>query len=177
MEIYENILETMGNTPLVKLGRFHSGPATLAAKIESFNPGSSVKDRIGIAMIEAGEKAGLLKPGGTIVEPTSGNTGVGLALAANLKGYKLICVAPDKIPKEKIALLEAMGARVVTCPTNVLATDPPSYDKAAECCRGGEGADPPNQYYNQANPEAHYLSTGPEIWRQSAGKATPRVAG
>src|SRR5947209_19487089 len=119
MEIYENILETMGNTPLVKLGHFHSGPATLAAKVESFNPGSSVKDRIGIAMIEAGERSGQLKPGGTIVEPTSGNTGVGLAMAANLRGYRLICTCADKIPKEKVAMLEAMGATVLTCPTNV----------------------------------------------------------
>ena len=126
MEIYENVLETLGNTPLVKLGRFHPGPATLAGKVESFNPGGSVKDRIGIAMIEAGEKAGLLKPGGTIVEPTSGNTGVGLAMAANLRGYRLICTCADKIPKEKIALLEAMGATVLPCPTNVEADDPRS---------------------------------------------------
>src|SRR6195952_5263619 len=113
MEIYENILETLGNTPLVKLGRFSPTGATLAAKVESFNPGSSVKDRIGIAMIEAGEKAGLLKPGGTIVEPTSGNTGVGLAMAANLRGYRLICTAAEKIPREKVAMLEAMGATVI----------------------------------------------------------------
>jgi len=178
MEIYENILETLGNTPLVKLGRFHStGGGTLAAKVESFNPGSSVKDRIGIAMIEAGEKAGLLKPGGTIVEPTSGNTGVGLAMAANLKGYKLICTCADKIPKEKVALLEAMGATVHTCPTNVEASDPRSYYKVAERIRDEEGAYLPYQYYNQANPEAHYRSTGPEIWRQTDGKVTHWVAG
>src|SRR5436853_7244214 len=140
MEIYENILETLGNTPLVKLGRFHSGPATLAAKVEFFNPGGSVKDRIGIAMIEAGEKAGLLKPGGTIVEPTSGNTGVGLAMAANLKGYRLICTASDKIPAEKVALLEALGARVIKCPTNVAADDPRSYYKVAERLRDEAGA-------------------------------------
>jgi len=177
MEIYENILETMGNTPLVKLGRFHSGPATLAAKIESFNPGGSVKDRIGIAMIEAGEKAGLLKSGGTIVEPTSGNTGVGLAMAANLRGYKLVCAAPDKIPKEKVALLEAMGATVLLCPTNVEADDPRSYYKVAERVRDEQGAYLPNQYYNQANPEAHYRSTGPEIWRQTDGRITHFVSG
>lgn len=140
MEIYDNILETLGNTPLVKLGRFHSGPATLAAKLEFFNPGGSVKDRIGIALIEAGEKAGLLKAGGTIVEPTSGNTGVGLAMAANLMGYKLVCAAPDKIPKEKVALLEAMGATVHLCPTNVEADDPTSYYKVAERVRDEEGA-------------------------------------
>jgi cystathionine beta-synthase len=177
MEIYENILETLGNTPLVKLGRFHSGPSTLAAKIESFNPGGSVKDRIGIALIEAGEKAGLLKPGGTIVEPTSGNTGVGLAMAANLMGYKLVCAAPDKIPKEKVALLEAMGATVLSCPTNVEADDPRSYYKVAARIRDEQGAYLPNQYYNQANPEAHYRSTGPEIWRQTDGTITHFVAG
>jgi cystathionine beta-synthase len=178
MEIYENILETLGNTPLVKLGRFHSGGgATLAAKLEYFNPGSSVKDRIGIAMIEAGEKAGLLKPGGTIVEPTSGNTGVGLALAANLRGYRLICTAADKIPKEKIALLEALGAMVITCPTNVAADDPRSYYKVAERIRDEEGAYLPYQYYNQANPEAHYRTTGPEIWRQTDGTVTHFVVG
>jgi cystathionine beta-synthase len=177
MQIYENVLETLGNTPLVKLGRFFPGPATLAAKVEFFNPGGSVKDRIGIALIEAGEKSGQLEPGGTIVEPTSGNTGVGLAMAANLKGYRLICVAPDKIPKEKIALLEAMGARVVTCPTNVAADDPRSYYKVSARLRDEEGAYLPNQYYNQANPEAHYRTTGPEIWRQTDGKVTHFVVG
>src|SRR5436309_10295430 len=177
MEIYENILETMGNTPLVKLGRFHSGRATLAAKVESFNPGGSVKDRIGIAMIEAGERAGLLKPGGTIVEPTSGNTGVGLAMAANLRGYKLICTAADKIPHEKVALLEAFGAQVITCPTNVAADDPRSYYKVAERIRDEEGAYLSYQYYNPANPEAHYRTTGPEIWRQTDGKVTHWVCG
>lgn len=177
MEIYENILETLGNTPLVKLARFSPDGATLAAKVESFNPGSSVKDRIGIAMIEAGEKAGLLKPGGTIVEPTSGNTGVGLAMAANLRGYRLICTCADKIPKEKVAMLEAYGAKVLTCPTNVEATDPRSYYKVAERIRDEEGAFLPYQYYNQANPEAHYKTTGPEIWRQTDGKITHWVAG
>jgi len=177
MEIYENILETLGNTPLVKLGRFFSGAATLAAKVESFNPGGSVKDRIGTAMIEAGEKAGLLKPGGTIVEPTSGNTGVGLAMVANLRGYRLICTASEKIPKEKVALLEAMGATVITCPGNVEADDPRSYYKVAERIRDEEWAFLPYQYYNQANPEAHYRSTGPEIWRQTDGKVTHWVTG
>ncbi|HEY2292593.1 MAG TPA: cysteine synthase family protein [Thermoanaerobaculia bacterium] len=177
MEMYENILETLGNTPLVKLGRFHSGPATLAGKVEYFNPGGSVKDRIGIAMIEDAEKAGLLKPGGTIVEPTSGNTGVGLAMAANLRGYRLICACPDKIPKEKVALLEAMGATVLPCPTNVEADDPRSYYKVAERIRDEEGAFLPYQYYNQGNPEAHYRTTGPEIWRQTDGKVTHWVVG
>jgi len=181
MEIYENILETLGNTPIVKLGRFsppgHPNGATLAAKVEYFNPGGSVKDRIGIAMIEAGERAGLLPPGGTIVEPTSGNTGVGLAMAANLRGYKLVCTAADKIPHEKVALLEAFGAKVITCPTNVDADDPRSYYKVAERIRDEEGAYLPYQYYNPANPEAHYRTTGPEIWRQTDGKVTHWVCG
>ncbi|HEY8020794.1 MAG TPA: cysteine synthase family protein [Thermoanaerobaculia bacterium] len=177
MEIHENVLETLGDTPLVKLARFSPRGATLAAKVESFNPGGSVKDRIGIAMIEAGERAGLLKPGGTIVEPTSGNTGVGIAMAANLRGYQLICTAGDKIPQEKVALLEAFGARVITCPTDVAADDPRSYYKVAERIRDEEGAYLPYQYYNQANPEAHYRTTGPEIWRQTDGRVTHWVAG
>ncbi|MCP4203819.1 MAG: cysteine synthase family protein [bacterium] len=177
MEIYGNILETLGDTPLVKLGRFFGGPATLAAKIESFNPGSSVKDRIGIAMIEAAEKAGELKPGQPIVEPTSGNTGLGLALAAILRGHKMLCTCADKIPPEKIALLEAYGVEVITCPTNVAADDPRSYYKTAERIRDERGAFLPYQYYNQANPQAHYDSTGPEIWRQTDGRITHWVAG
>lgn len=177
MEIHADILETMGNTPLVALRRFHPEGALLAAKVEYFNPGSSVKDRIGPAMIEAGERSGALKPGGTIVEPTSGNTGVGLAMAANLKGYKLVCTAADKIPKEKIALLEAFGAKVITCPTNVEADDPRSYYKTAERIRDEEGAYLPYQYYNQANPQAHYETTGPEVWRQTDGRITHWVVG
>lgn len=177
MAMYENVLETMGNTPIVKLRRFHPEGALLAAKVEYFNPGSSVKDRIGMALIEAGEREGKLKPGGTIVEPTSGNTGVGLALAANLKGYRLICVAPDKIPAEKVALLEALGAEVIRCPTNVEASDPRSYYKVSERIRDEQGAFLPYQYYNQANPEAHYRSTGPEIWKQTEGKVTHWVCG
>ncbi|MDP9121921.1 MAG: cysteine synthase family protein, partial [Acidobacteriota bacterium] len=172
MEIHDDVLETLGNTPLVRLRRFHPRGATLVAKVESRNPGGSVKDRIGIALLEAGERAGLLPPGGTIVEPTSGNTGVGLAMAANLRGYRLICVAPDKIPKEKIALLEAMGAKVVTCPTNVPADDPRSYYQVAARIRDEEGAYLPNQYSNPANPEAHYRTTGPEVWRQTDGRIT-----
>lgn len=177
MEIYENILETLGDTPLVKLARFSPEGATLTAKVESFNPGSSVKDRIGPALIEAGEKAGLLEPGGTVVEPTSGNTGLGLAMAAVLKGYRMICTAADKIPKEKVALLEAFGVEVIVCPTNVEADDPRSYYKVAERIRDEQGAYLPYQYYNQANPEAHYRTTGPEIWRQTEGKVTHWVAG
>jgi cystathionine beta-synthase len=183
MQIHDHILETMGDTPLVRLGRFHpagapgGGGATLGAKVEFFNPGGSVKDRIAGPMIDAGERAGLLRPGGTIVEPTSGNTGIGLAMAANLRGYRLVCTAPDKIPKEKVALLEALGATVITCPTSVPADDPRSYYKVAERLRDEEGAYLPYQYYNQANPEAHYHTTGPEIWRQTGGRITHWVAG
>ncbi len=177
MEIYGNILETLGDTPLVRLDRYCTGAATVAAKVESFNPGSSVKDRIGPALIEAGEKAGLLKPGGTIVEPTSGNTGLGLAMAAILKGYRMVCTAADKIPAEKVALLEAFGAEVHLCPTNVEADDPRSYYKVAERFRDEEGAYLPYQYHNQANPEAHYATTGPEIWRQTDGTITHWVVG
>ncbi|HEX5042732.1 MAG TPA: cysteine synthase family protein [Candidatus Polarisedimenticolaceae bacterium] len=177
MAMYENVLETMGNTPIVKLRRFHPEGAVLAAKVEYFNPGGSVKDRIGTALIEAGEREGKLEPGGTIVEPTSGNTGVGLALAANLKGYRLICVAPDKIPAEKVALLEALGAEVIRCPTNVEASDPRSYYKVSERIRDEQGAFLPYQYYNRANPEAHYRSTGPEIWKQTEGMVTHWVCG
>jgi len=177
MEIYANLLETLGNTPLVRLDRFAPEGAAVAVKLESFNPGSSVKDRIGIAMIEKGEASGELEPGGTIVEPTSGNTGVGLAIAANLKGYKLICTTADKIPAEKVALLEAYGAEVIVCPTNVSADDPRSYYKVAERIRDEQGAFLPYQYYNQANPMAHYHTTGPEIWRQTDGRITHWVAG
>ena len=175
--VHGDILETMGDTPLVHLSRFCPTGAPLVAKIESFNPGSSVKDRIGTALIEAGEKAGLLKPGGLIVEPTSGNTGIGLAMAATLKGYKLICTAADKIPKEKVALLEAFGVEVHLCPTGVEPEDPRSYYKVAERIRDERGAYLPYQYYNQANPEAHYASTGPEVWRQTEGRVTHWVVG
>jgi cystathionine beta-synthase len=177
MEIAENILETLGNTPLVRLQRFFTGRATLAAKIEAFNPGSSVKDRIGLQMIEAAEQAGLLKPGGTIVEPTSGNTGVGLAMVAAIRGYKLICTAAAKIPPEKVALLEAYGARVITCPVDVTPEDPRSYYRVAERIRDEEGAFLPNQYANPANPDAHYRTTGPEIWRQTDGRITHWIVG
>jgi len=177
MQIYDDILATMGNTPLVKLRRLHPDGPLITAKLEFFNPGSSVKDRIGEALIDAGEREGLLRPGGTIVEPTSGNTGVGLAMAAVLRGYKLICTAPDKVPAEKLALLRAFGAEVLSCPTNVSADDPRSYYKVAEKIRDEQGAYLPYQYYNQANPEAHYKSTGPEIWAQTDGKITHWVAG
>ena len=175
---YPTVLDLVGDTPIVRLDRLSPpGHARILAKLEYLNPGGSVKDRIGLAMIERAEREGKLKPGGTIVEPTSGNTGVGLAMAANLRGYKLICTAADKIPKEKVALLEALGATVITCPTNVEADDPRSYYKVAERLRDEQGAYLPYQYYNQANPEAHYRSTGPEIWRQTAGRITHWVVG
>jgi cystathionine beta-synthase len=177
MEILNDFLETLGNTPLVALRRYHPDGALLAAKIEFFNPGSSVKDRIGIAMIEAAEREGTLRPGMTIVEPTSGNTGLGLAIAAILKGYKLICTSSEKISKEKVAMLEAHGAEVVICPVDVPSDDPRSYTKVAERIRDQQGAFLPYQYFNQANPDAHYRGTGPEIWRQTDGRITHWVAG
>jgi len=177
LEIYAHILETLGNTPLVRLDRYCPDGATVAAKVESFNPGGSVKDRIALALIEAGEETGLLQPGGTIVEPTSGNTGLGLAMVAVLKGYRMVCTAADKIPAEKVALLKAFGAEVHICPTDVEADDPRSYYKVAERIRDEEGAYLPYQYYNQANPEAHYRTTGPEIWRQTDGQITHWVVG
>jgi cystathionine beta-synthase len=177
LELYGDILETLGDTPIVRLDRYCPDGAPVAAKVESFNPGSSVKGRIGPALIEAGEKAGLLKPGGTIVEPTSGNTGLGLAMAAVLKGYRMVCTAADKIPAEKVALLRAFGAEVHLCPTSVEAEDPRSYYKVAERIRDEEGAYLPYQYHNQANPEAHYQTTGPEVWRQTDGQITHWVVG
>ena len=177
MDIQPDILATLGNTPLVHLARFAPGDPLVAAKLEYFNPGASVKDRIGPALVEAGERSGELRPGGTIVEPTSGNTGVGLAMTAVHRGYKLVCTAPDKIPKEKIALLRAYGAEVVVCPTEVPADDPRSYYKVAERIRDEQGAYLPYQYHNQANPQAHYDSTGPEIWRQCDGRITHWVCG
>jgi cystathionine beta-synthase len=177
MQLYDTILDTVGNTPLVLLKRFSPNGARLAAKLEFFNPAGSVKDRIGLAMIEAGEREGKLKPGQTIVEPTSGNTGLGLAIAALLKGYKLICTASEKISREKVQMLEAHGAKVVICPVDVGPEDPRSYYKVAERIRDEEGAYLPYQYFNQANPRAHYETTGPEIWRDTDGQVTHWVAG
>ncbi len=178
MEIRDSILDLVGDTPMVYLDAFRpEGGARIAAKLEMFNPGFSVKDRIGISMIKAGEAQGLLKPGGTIVEPTSGNTGLGLAMAASLLGYKMVCTLPDKVPKEKQDLLRAYGATVLQCPTNVDADDPRSYYKVAERLRDEEGAYLPYQYYNQANPDSHFQTTGPEIWRQTDGQITHWVAG
>jgi cystathionine beta-synthase len=169
---YPTVLELVGETPIVRLDRFGSGvPATLLAKLEYLNPGGSVKDRIGLAMIEAAERDGRLRPGGTIVEPTSGNTGVGLAIAAALKGYRCIFVMPDKMSQEKISMLRAYGAEVVITPTAVDPDSPESYysvsSRLAEEIPGGFK---PDQYSNLANPEAHYASTGPEIWEQTGGE-------
>jgi cystathionine beta-synthase len=178
MDIASSVLDLVGNTPMVYLDRVRDPKgARVAAKLEMFNPGSSVKDRIGLPLIRAGVKAGLLKPGGTIVEPTSGNTGLGLAMAASVLGYRMICTAADKITDEKVRLLEAFGAQVIKCPTNVEADDPRSYYKVAERIRDEQGAFLPYQYFNQANPEAHVASTGPEVWEQTGGKVTHIVFG
>lgn len=177
--VSETILETIGDTPLVRLGRIGRGvEADLLAKVEYFNPGSSVKDRIGISIIEDYEQRGLLKPGGTIVEATSGNTGVGLAIAASLRGYGAIFVMPDKMSDEKIQVLRAYGARVVVTPTAVEPDDPRSYYSVARrLVEETPGAVLANQYHNPANPETHYRSTGPEIWAQTGGRVTHFVCG
>src|SRR6266850_6978495 len=168
---YPTIIDLVGNTPIVRLDRVSQDvPGTILAKLEYLNPGGSLKDRIGMAMIEAAERAGKLKPGGTIVEPTSGNTGVGLAIAAALKGYRCIFVMPDKMSQEKISLLRAYGAEVVITPTAVEPDSPESYysvsSRLAEEIPGGFK---PDQYSNMANPQAHYEGTAPEIWRQTGG--------
>lgn len=169
MDIRETIVDAIGDTPLVRLGRLHP-PGNLVAKIEAMNPGGSVKDRIGLGMIERAEQNGWLEPGGTIVEPTSGNTGVGLAMAAALKGYNLVAVMADKQSKEKQDLLRAYGAEVIVCPTDVSPDDPRSYYSVADrLTEEIEGAYRPDQYSNPANPQAQYETTGPEIWRQTDG--------
>ena len=179
MEYVESILDLVGNTPLVRLSKVTEGLRPLIlAKLEQLNPGGSVKDRIGLSMLEDAESRGLLRPGGTVVEPTSGNTGHGLAMAAAIKGYKMIFVMPDKMSAEKISLLRAYGAEVVICPTNVERESPQSYYSVAErLTREMPGAFQPNQYFNPRNPEAHYRTTGPEIWRQTDGRITTFVAG
>lgn len=177
--IAHSILDTIGDTPLVRLNKLARGiRPTVAVKVEFLNPGGSVKDRIGVAMIEDAERRGLLKPGGTIVEPTSGNTGMGLAIAAAIKGYKCIFVMPDKMSEEKIRALRAFGARVVITPTAVEPDDPRSYYSVSKrLAEETPNAILAGQYWNQANPEAHYRSTGPELWEQSAGKLSVFVAG
>ena len=179
MKIYNNILETIGNTPLVRLNRITKEiKATVLAKVETTNPGNSVKDRMAVQMIEDAEANGSLKPGGTIIEGTSGNTGMGLALVAVIKGYKLICVLSDKQSKEKMDILRAVGAEVHVCPTNVAPDDPRSYYSVSKRL----ASETPNSWYvnqydNPSNAKAHYLTTGPEIWEQTEGKITHFVVG
>jgi len=179
MRYYDSILQLMGNTPLVRLSHVaRDVPPLVLAKMEMFNPGGSVKDRIGPALIEQCEKAGLLRPGGTIVEPTSGNTGHGLALAAALKGYHCIFVMTDKVSEEKRSLLRAYGAEVVICPASVTHESPEHYKNVAHrLAEEIPGACCPDQYSNPANPATHYRTTGPEIWRATAGRVTAFVAG
>src|SRR4051794_32241956 len=178
-DIKGSILDAVGGTPLVRLSRIGAGlTPQIVAKVESLNPGGSIKDRAALSMIDAAERAGLLRPGGTLVEPTSGNTGTGLAMAARLKGYRVIAVMPDKMSREKIALLRAYGAEVVVCPTNVEPESPESYYSVSDRLAAEiPGAFKPNQYFNPANPEAHYRTTGPELWEQSGGRITHLVAG
>jgi cystathionine beta-synthase len=179
VKYYESILDLVGNTPLVRLQKVAAGlKPTILAKLEQLNPGGSVKDRIGLTMIEEAERTGQLKPGGTIIEPTSGNTGHGLAMVAAIKGYKMIFVMPDKMSAEKVSLLKAYGADVVVCPTNVERESPQSYYSVADrLARETPGAYQPNQYFNPRNPEAHYRTTGPEIWEQTDGGVNYFVAG
>ena len=176
---YNNILETIGNTPMVKLNTITKDiPATVLAKLETFNPGNSIKDRMALKMIEDAEKSGLLKPGGTIIEGTSGNTGMGLAIAAVIKGYKCIFTSTDKQSKEKFDALRAFGAEVIVCPTNVDPEDPRSYySVSSRLEREVPNSWKPNQYDNLSNMQAHYEQTAPEIWEQTEGKITHLVAG
>ena len=177
--IHDSILDTIGHTPLVRLSRMAAGLVPeVVAKLETFNPGGSIKDRVAVALIDAAERDGRLRPGGTIVEPTSGNTGTGLAIAARLKGYRVIAVMPDKMSREKMDLLRAYGAEVVVAPTDVAPDSPQSYYRVADRLTAEiPGAFQPNQYFNPANPQAHYESTGPELWEQTGGRITHLVAG
>jgi cystathionine beta-synthase len=178
-DIKDSILDTVGETPLVRLARIGAGlTPQIVAKVEYFNPGGSIKDRVAMRLVEAAERDGRLKPGGTIIEPTSGNTGTGLAIAARIKGYRVIAVMPDKMSKEKIDLLRAYGAEVVVTPTDVAPDSPQSYYRVADrLTQEIPGAFQPNQYANPANPETHYLTTGPEVWRQTGGQITHLVVG
>src|SRR6202158_5838648 len=166
MDIKNNILETIGNTPMIRLNKItRDFPCTVVAKVDYFNPGNSIKDRMAVKMIEVAEQEGKLKPGGTIIEGTSGNTGMGLALVASVKGYKCIFTTTDKQSKEKVDLLKALGAEVIVCPTAVEPEDPRSYYSVAKkLAREIPNSYYPNQYDNPMNPEAHYRTTGPEIW-------------
>lgn len=179
MQFHDSMISLVGNTPLVKLNSVTAGlQATVLAKVEYFNPGGSVKDRIAVRMIEAAEQSGALKPGGTIVEPTSGNTGVGLAIVAQQKGYKCIFVCPDKVSTDKINVLRAYGAEVVVCPTAVDPEHPDSYYNVSDrLVRETPGAWKPDQYSNPNNPRSHYETTGPELWEQTDGRITHFVAG
>ncbi|OZM73607.1 cystathionine beta-synthase [Amycolatopsis antarctica] len=179
MEYVEHIVDLVGGTPLVKLNSLAEGLEPLVlAKVEYMNPGGSVKDRIALRMVEAAEKSGELKPGGTIVEPTSGNTGVGLAMVAQRKGYKCVFVCPDKVSEDKRNVLKAYGAEVVVCPTAVAPEDPESYYNVSDrLVTEIEGAWKPNQYANPENPASHYHSTGPELWKQTDGRITHFVTG
>src|SRR6266851_545538 len=187
MQVHESLIDLIGNTPLVRLrkvtrhldsGHSRSSAPAVLAKVEYVNPGGSVKDRIALRMVEAAEASGALRPGGTIVEPTSGNTGVGLAIVAAEKGYRCVFVCPDKVAQDKISVLRAYGAEVVVCPTTVSPESPDSYYSVSDrLAREITGGWKPNQYANPANPESHYLTTGPEIWKQTEGKVTHFVAG
>jgi cystathionine beta-synthase len=178
-EVKDSALSLIGETPAVRLSRLEPKLRTpLVAKVEFLNPGGSVKDRPAVSMIDAAERDGVLKPGGTLVEPTSGNTGLGLAMVSALRGYRVIAVMPDKMSREKIDALRAFGAEVVVCPTDVPPDSPRSYYRVADrLTEEIDGAFQPNQYFNAANPEAHYRSTGPEIWRQTSGLVTHLVVG
>ncbi|MEE1929368.1 cystathionine beta-synthase [Streptomyces sp. TRM 70351] len=179
MQYHESMIELVGNTPLVKLNNVTSSSgATVLAKVEYFNPGGSVKDRIAVRMIEAAERSGELRPGGVIVEPTSGNTGVGLAIVAQQKGYRCVFVCPDKVSTDKINVLRAYGAEVVVCPTAVAPEHPDSYYNVSDrLVRETPDAWKPDQYSNAANPRSHYETTGPELWEQTGGRITHFVAG
>ncbi|WP_018221081.1 cystathionine beta-synthase [Salinispora pacifica] len=179
MQYYDNVVELIGNTPLVRLRNVTEGiQATVLVKVEYLNPGGSVKDRIALRMVEDAEQAGILRPGGTIVEPTSGNTGVGLALVAQLKGYRCVFVCPDKVSQDKQDVLRAYGAEVVVCPTAVAPADPRSYYNVSDrLAQEIPGAWKPNQYAHPANPRSHYETTGPELWAQTEGRITHFVAG
>ena len=179
MQVHDSLIEIFGNTPMIRLRRVTGGAAAqVLAKVEYFNPGGSVKDRIALRMVEAAEASGALRPGGTIVEPTSGNTGIGLAIVAQEKGYRCLFVCPDKVGQDKISVLRAYGAEVVVCPATVSPAHPDSYYSVSDrLARETPGGWKPNQYANAENPASHYHSTGPEIWEQTDGKITHFVAG